>query len=56
MRDADDNRFDPYNADRPLLMRCACGQHASADEHNSALSAVNELKRRSETSEDLARG
>lgn len=45
------NRFDPYNADRPLLMRCACGQHVSADEHNSALSAVSELKRRSETTE-----
>ncbi|HET7791893.1 MAG TPA: CmpA/NrtA family ABC transporter substrate-binding protein [Rhizobacter sp.] len=51
MRDDNDssNRFDPYNADRPLLMRCACGQHASADEHNSALGAVDELKRRSET-------
>jgi nitrate/nitrite transport system substrate-binding protein len=46
-----DNRFDPYNADRPLHMRCACGQHASAEEHRSAESAVTELRRRSETAE-----
>jgi len=50
-RSIDSNRFDPYNAERPLLMRCAGGQHASADEHNSAIGAVNELRRRSETSE-----
>jgi nitrate/nitrite transport system substrate-binding protein len=46
-----DNRFDPYNPDRPLQMRCACGQHASAEEHQSAHDAVAELKRRSETAE-----
>ena len=34
---------DPYDADRPLLMRCSCGRHASAAEH-----AVAELKTRSE--------
>jgi nitrate/nitrite transport system substrate-binding protein len=25
--------LDPYDADRPLLMRCACGRHASAAAH-----------------------
>jgi nitrate/nitrite transport system substrate-binding protein len=27
---------DPYDADRPLLMHCACGQHASAADHAAA--------------------
>jgi nitrate/nitrite transport system substrate-binding protein len=35
--------FDPYDADRPLLMRCRCGQHASEAEH-----ACAELRARSE--------
>jgi nitrate/nitrite transport system substrate-binding protein len=26
--------FDPYNADRPLLMKCSCGRdHTVADHH-----------------------
>jgi nitrate/nitrite transport system substrate-binding protein len=37
---------DPYDADRPLLMRCACGQHASAADHAAA-----ELRTRSETAD-----
>ncbi|HEY9108353.1 MAG TPA: CmpA/NrtA family ABC transporter substrate-binding protein [Roseateles sp.] len=37
---------DPYDADRPLLMRCTCGQHASAADHAAA-----ELKARSETAD-----
>ncbi|GAP36256.1 CmpA/NrtA family ABC transporter substrate-binding protein [Piscinibacter sakaiensis] len=37
-------RHDPYDADRPLLMRCACGRHASEADHASA-----ELRARSET-------
>ena len=37
---------DPYDADRPLLMRCACGRHGSAAEHATA-----ELKARSESAE-----
>ena len=28
--------FDPYDADRPLTMRCSCGQHASEAEHATA--------------------
>jgi nitrate/nitrite transport system substrate-binding protein len=35
---------DPYDADRPLLMRCACGQHESPADHAAA-----ELRVRSET-------
>jgi len=27
--------FDPYNADRPLLMRCACGQDHAPTEHGA---------------------
>jgi len=37
---------DPYDADRPLMMRCACGRHGSAAEHAAA-----ELKARSETAD-----
>ncbi len=38
------DRFDPYDPDRPLTMRCACGAHSSAAEHATA-----ELRARSET-------
>ncbi|PZP34542.1 MAG: nitrate ABC transporter substrate-binding protein [Roseateles depolymerans] len=37
---------DPYDADRPLLMHCSCGRHASAADHAAA-----ELKARSESPE-----
>ncbi len=37
---------DPYDADRPLLMHCACGRHGSAAEHAAA-----ELRARSETAD-----
>jgi nitrate/nitrite transport system substrate-binding protein len=30
---------DPYDADRPLMLRCACGAHASAAEHDAAAAA-----------------
>lgn len=46
--------FDPYDADRPLLMRCTCGRHSSAAEHaadQQADSAATELRRRSDTAE-----
>jgi nitrate/nitrite transport system substrate-binding protein len=36
--------LDPYDADRPLTMGCACGRHGSSAEH-----AVAELRARSET-------
>ncbi|MFZ2988347.1 CmpA/NrtA family ABC transporter substrate-binding protein [Ideonella sp.] len=38
--------FDPYDADRPLTMHCACGAHASAADHAAA-----ELRTRSESAE-----
>ena len=37
------DRFDPYDADRPLRLGCSCGRHASDAEH-----AVQTLKARSE--------
>ncbi|MCE4556732.1 CmpA/NrtA family ABC transporter substrate-binding protein [Roseateles cellulosilyticus] len=40
---------DPYDADRPLLMRCSCGQHASPADHAAA-----ELRGRSENAEGEA--
>ncbi len=46
--------FDPYNADRPLMMKCSCGRdHTLADHHAevAADSAAIELRRRSETAE-----
>ncbi|MBW8315162.1 MAG: ABC transporter substrate-binding protein, partial [Hydrogenophaga sp.] len=46
--------FDPYNADRPLMMKCSCGRdHTVADHHAevSADGAAIELRRRSETAE-----
>ena len=44
--------LDPYDADRPLRLSCACGQHGSADEHVQAEAAVATLQARSE-SEDF---
>ena len=40
------DRHDPYDSDRPLLMHCSCGQHASEAEH-----AVATLRARSESAE-----
>lgn len=40
--------FDPYDADRPLMMGCRCGQHRSEAEHDAA-EAVSTLRARSET-------
>ncbi len=46
--------FDPYNADRPLMMKCSCGRdHTVADHHAevAADGAAIELRRRSETAD-----
>ncbi len=45
--------FSPYDADRPLMLKCSCGKEHSAAEHEaeSASSATTELRRRSLTSE-----
>ncbi|MBU0587789.1 MAG: ABC transporter substrate-binding protein [Gammaproteobacteria bacterium] len=47
--------FDPYNADRPLMMKCSCGRDHTAAEHQaeqaSAEQATRTLRERSETAE-----
>lgn len=46
--------FDPYDADRPLMMKCSCGRdHSVADHHVevTADTAAIELRRRSETAD-----
>ena len=46
--------FSPYDADRPLMLKCSCGQDHSEAEHHKELAASNatvELKRRSLTTE-----
>ncbi len=46
--------FDPYNADRPLMLKCSCGRdHTVADHHAevAADQAAVELRRRSESAD-----
>ena len=46
--------FSPYDADRPLSMRCSCGRDHSAADHHAGVcadSAAVELRRRSLTDE-----
>ena len=46
--------FDPYDADRPLTMRCGCGRDHAAHEHQreqAAAAAAVELRARSETAD-----
>ncbi|NTV85711.1 MAG: ABC transporter substrate-binding protein, partial [Burkholderiaceae bacterium] len=46
--------FSPYDADRPLMLKCSCGRdHTLADHHAevSADAAAVELRRRSESAE-----
>ena len=38
--------FSPYEADRPLMMRCSCGRDHTAADHQ-AEDAVQQLKARS---------
>jgi nitrate/nitrite transport system substrate-binding protein len=37
------NRFDAYDADRPLMLRCACGEDHTPGEHDSAATSAQEL-------------
>lgn len=37
------NRFDAYDANRPLMLRCACGENHAPGEHNSAAASAQEL-------------
>jgi len=43
--DASSSAHDPYNADRPLLMRCACGQDHAPNQHIQVASSVEEAGR-----------
>jgi nitrate/nitrite transport system substrate-binding protein len=47
--------FDPYNADRPLMMKCSCGRDHTVGEHQAeqaqAGQATRTLRERSETDE-----
>ena len=48
------NSFSPYDADRPLMLKCSCGQDHGADDHATATAAAGataELRRRSLSSE-----
>jgi len=33
----DSNTFDPYNADRPLMLKCSCGADHAPDQHDAAV-------------------
>jgi len=35
------NSFDPYNADRPLMMKCSCGRDHSAADHQAETQALS---------------
>jgi len=35
------NSFDPYNADRPLMMKCGCGRDHSAADHQAETQALS---------------
>jgi nitrate/nitrite transport system substrate-binding protein len=37
--------YDAYDADRPLMLRCACGQDHAPGEHDQATSSAEELSR-----------
>ncbi|TNF59170.1 MAG: nitrate ABC transporter substrate-binding protein, partial [Burkholderiales bacterium] len=48
------DHFDPYDADRPLMMKCTCGRDHTLAEHlaeQESRQAVQTLKARSETEE-----
>jgi nitrate/nitrite transport system substrate-binding protein len=49
---------DPYDADRPLRLSCACGQHASAEDHARDAAheaAIDTLRARSEEADFVER-
>ena len=46
--------FDPYNADRPLMLKCSCGRdHSPADHHADAVAdaAAAQLRARSDSAD-----
>ncbi|RDI20640.1 nitrate/nitrite transport system substrate-binding protein [Pseudacidovorax intermedius] len=40
-----DRRSDPYDADRPLMLRCACGQDHAPGDHPTTATSVEEASR-----------
>ena len=49
--------FSPYDADRPLMLKCSCGRDHTAAEHQAELdaqSAAAKLRARSEESDFVA--
>ncbi len=51
--------FSPYDADRPLMMRCSCGRDHAPNDHDSAVSAqqsIDILKARSQATDREAYG
>ena len=51
MSDYRSSRFSPYDAERPLMLKCSCGRDHNAADHHAADFAFAELRRRSLTSE-----
>ncbi|PIT79365.1 CmpA/NrtA family ABC transporter substrate-binding protein [Limnohabitans sp. JirII-31] len=43
--DTSSSAYEPYNAERPLLMRCACGQDHAPNQHIQVASSVEEAGR-----------
>ena len=46
--------FDPYNADRPLMLKCSCGRDHSPAEHHGAVAAdaaAAQLRARAESAD-----
>ncbi len=44
--------FDPFNADRPLMLKCSCGRDHSPADHQAEIDAAQAtLRARSETAE-----
>jgi hypothetical protein len=42
--DTSSSAYDPYNADRPLMMRCACGQDHAPNQHIQVARSVEEAE------------
>ena len=46
--------YDPYDADRPLLMRCSCGQDHAAADHDRAVAAAASAPSLATAAEELS--
>ncbi len=36
-------RFDAYDADRPLMLRCACGENHAPDQHDAVMASTQDM-------------